>query len=100
MIDKIGLSLLRLLQKEYGNEYHEGHSADKAAKAMQDANPHLAQCMPQAAIAALRDQFQAYIDGREPFNHKRDCRESLREYWSRLLNDNNSDILVVSQHHP
>ena len=54
MIDKIGLSLLCLLQKEYGNEYHEGHSADKAAKAMQDANPHLAQCMPQAAIAALR----------------------------------------------
>jgi len=77
MIDKIGLSLLRLLQKEYGNEYHEGRSADEAAKAMQDANPHLVQCMPQAAIAALRDQFRVYIDGREPFNHKRDRRESL-----------------------
>ena len=57
MIDKIGLSLLPLLKKEYGNEYHEGRSADEAAKAMQDANPHLVQCMPRAAIAALRDQF-------------------------------------------
>lgn len=92
--------MLRLLQKEYGNEYREGRSADEAAKAMQDVNPRLAQRTPRAAIAALKDQFKAYIDGREPFNRKRNRKESLQEYWSHLLSDDDSDILAVSQHHP
>lgn len=60
IIDKIGLSLLRLLAKR----------------------------TPRAAIAALKDQFGAYIDRKEPFNGKRGRKESLREYWSRLLTDN------------
>jgi len=96
IIDKIGLSLLHLLQKEYGNEYREGRSGEEAAKAMQDVNPYLAKRTPRAAIAALKDQFGAYIDGKEPFNGKRGRKESLREYWSRLLTDNDSDVLAVS----
>ena len=28
-------------------------------------------------ITALKDQFGAYIDGKEPFNGKRGCKESL-----------------------
>ncbi|KAF8151625.1 ribonuclease H-like domain-containing protein [Crassisporium funariophilum] len=95
IVDEIGLSLLRLLQKEYGNEYCEGRSGEEAAMAMQNVNPYLAQRTPRAAIPALRDQFQAYLDGREPFNHKRSRKESLREYWSRLLNDNDSDVLAA-----
>ena len=70
VVDEIGLSLLRLLQKEYGNEYHEGRSADEAAKAMQDVNLRLAQRTPRAAMSALKEQFRAYIDGKEPFNRK------------------------------
>jgi hypothetical protein len=94
--------LLRLLQKEYGNEYREGRSAEEAAKAMQDVNPRLAQRTPRAAMVALnlKEQFRAYIDGREPFNRKRSRNESLQEYWSRLLNDNDSDVLAVSQCRP
>jgi hypothetical protein len=92
--------LLRLLQKEYGNEYHEGRSAEEAAKAMEDVNPHLAKRTPRAAITALRDQFTAYLDGREPFNRKRDRKESLLGYWSRFLWDDDSDVLAVSQRRP
>lgn len=95
----IGLSLLRLLQKEYGNEYREGRSGEEAAKAMQNVNPHLAKRTPRAAIAALKEQFRAYIDGQEPFNHKRGRKESLREYWSRLVTDNDSDVLAVSRYY-
>jgi len=42
---------------------------------------------PRAAMAAIKEQFKAYIDGKEPFNRKRSRKESLREYWSRFLND-------------
>jgi hypothetical protein len=92
--------LLHFLQKEYGNEYHEGRSAEEAAKAMQDVNPRLAQRTPRAAMAALKEQFRAYIDGKEPFNGKRSRNESLQEYWRRLLNDNDSDVLAVRQYCP
>ena len=88
----------RLLQKEYVNEYNERRSAEEAAKAMQDVNPRLAQRDPRAAIAALKEQFKAYIDGREPFNRKRSRKESLQEYWSRLLNDNDSDVNDIHYH--
>lgn len=94
------MSLLRLLQKEYGNEYREGRSAAEATKAMQDVNPRLAQRTPRAAMDALKKQFKTYIDGREPFNRKRSRKESLQEYWSRFLNDNDSDVLAVGQCRP
>ena len=67
---------------------------------MQDVNPCLAQRTPRAAMAALKEQFTAYIDGKEfkePFNHKLSRKESLQQYWNRFLNDNDSDVLVVSQ---
>jgi hypothetical protein len=99
VVEEIGLSLLRLLQKEYGNEYREGRSVEEATKAMQDVNPHLAKRSPRAAMVATREQFKAYIDGKEPFNRKRSRKKSLREYWSRFLNDDDSDVLAVSQCH-
>ena len=91
--------MLRLLQKEYGNVYNQQRSAEEAAKAMQDINPRLAQRDPRAAIAALKEQFKAYIDGRELFKSKRSRNESLQEYWRRLLNDSDSDVLAVDQCH-
>ena len=97
IVDEIGLSFLRLLQKEYGNEYNERRSAEEAAKAMQDVNPRLAQRNPRAAISALKKQFKAYIDGNEPFNRKKSHKESLQEYWTHLLGDNDSDVLAVRQ---
>jgi hypothetical protein len=46
MIDGIGLSLLKLLQNEYGDEYCAGHSVEEARRAMEDINPHLAKQNP------------------------------------------------------
>ena len=63
IVDKIGLSLLRLLQKEYGSEYREGGLGEEAAKAMQDMNPYLAKRTPRAAITALKDQFGHWRKG-------------------------------------
>ena len=64
---------------------------------MQDVNPRLVQRTPRAAMAALKEQFIAYIDGKEPFNRKRSRKESLQQYWNRFLNDNDSDVLAVRQ---
>jgi len=60
-------------------------------------NPHLAQCNPMEAISALKRQFKAYLDGVEPFIRKRRRNESMREYWCRFLNDDDSDVLAVCQ---
>lgn len=65
-------------------------------KAMQDVNPNLAARTPQYAITALKEQFKAYIDAREPFTGKRGRKESLQEYWTRFLNNDDSDVLAVS----
>ncbi|KAG6874765.1 hypothetical protein C0992_006641, partial [Termitomyces sp. T32_za158] len=94
MIDGIGISLLRLLQKEYGNEYREGRSVEEAKTAMQEINPYLSNHNPREAIAALKNQFRAYLAGIDPFNRKRGHNESLREYWFRLVHDEESDVLA------
>ncbi|KAF8879442.1 hypothetical protein CPB84DRAFT_1852114 [Gymnopilus junonius] len=62
---------------------------------MEEVNPHLAKRSPRDAVSALKKQFQNYLDGMEPFNRKRSRRESLREYWCRLLNDEDSDVLAA-----
>lgn len=41
MIDGIGVSLLKLLKKEYGDEYRPGRSVEEAKMAMKEINPHL-----------------------------------------------------------
>ena len=95
IIDGIGLSLLRILKKEYGDEYREEHSVDEARQAMEKVNPHLVQRNPKEAILALKKQFRAYLDGIEPFTRTRRRNESLREYWCRFLDDDDSDVLAV-----
>lgn len=95
MVDGIGLSLLQLLKKEYGNEYREGRSIEEAQRGMKAANPRLAGRSPREGIMALKTQFQAYVDGVEPFTRKRSSRESLRDYWCRFSSDDESDVLSV-----
>ncbi|KAI9432864.1 hypothetical protein F5148DRAFT_1278703 [Russula earlei] len=58
IIDGIGLSLLKLLQNEYGDEYRAGRSVEEARR-----NPH-------EALHALKAQFRAYLAGVELFNRK------------------------------
>ena len=70
MIDRIGLSLLKLLQKEYGDEYCAGCSVEEVKAAMGEVNPHLLKWNPREALHALKAQFKAYLAGVEPFNRK------------------------------
>ena len=95
VIDGIGLSLLKLLQNEYGDEYRAGRSVEEARRVMEDINPHLAKWNPREALHALKAQFRAYLAGVEPFNRKRGRNETLRDYWSRLLDNEDSDVLAV-----
>ncbi|KAF8227084.1 hypothetical protein L208DRAFT_333319 [Tricholoma matsutake] len=71
MIDGIGVSLLKLLKKEYGDEYRAGRSVEEAKMAMKEINPHLENWNPREALQALKTQFKAYLTGAEPFDRKR-----------------------------
>jgi hypothetical protein len=95
MMDGIRLSLLKLLQNEYRDEYRAGRSVEEAKRAMEDINPHLAKQNPREGLHALKTQFRAYLAGVKPFNRKRGQNESLHDYWSWLLNDEESDVLAV-----
>lgn len=95
IIHGIGLSLLKLLQREYGDEYRTGRSAEEARKAMEEINPRIAHLNPHDAISALKKQFKAYLVGVEPFTRRRGRKESLREYWCRYLMQEDSDILAA-----
>ncbi|KAI9510814.1 hypothetical protein F5148DRAFT_1274586 [Russula earlei] len=95
IIDGIGLSLLKLLQNEYGDEYRAGRSVEEARRVMEDINPHLAKRNPREALHALKAQFRAYLAGVEPFNRKCGRNESVRDYWSWLLDNEDSDVLAA-----
>jgi hypothetical protein len=97
IINDIGLSLLQLLRKEYGDEYRAGRSAEEARKAMEEINPNLAHHNPRDALNALKKQFKAYLAGVEPFTRRRRQDESLRDYWLRYLGDEDSDVLAVCE---
>ncbi|KAI9439375.1 hypothetical protein F5148DRAFT_1352744 [Russula earlei] len=62
---------------------------------MEDINPHLAKRNPREALHALKAQFRAYLAGVEPFNCKCGRNESVRDYWSRLLDNEDSDVLAA-----
>lgn len=61
---------------------------------MEDVNPRLAKWNPREALHALKTQFKAYLAGAEPFNRKRGRSESLRDYWSWLLEDDESNVPI------
>ncbi|KAI9452027.1 hypothetical protein F5148DRAFT_1277633 [Russula earlei] len=95
IIDGIGLILLKLLQNEYGDEYCAGHSVEEARSVMEDINPHLAKWNPCKALHALKAQFRAYLAGVKPFNHRHGQNESIHDYWSWLLDNEDSDVLAA-----
>lgn len=68
MIDGIGVSLLKLLEN----------------------------WNPREALQALKTQFKAYLTGAEPFDRKHGRNEFLHDYWCCLLDNEESDVLAVS----
>ncbi|KXN85363.1 hypothetical protein AN958_01409 [Leucoagaricus sp. SymC.cos] len=92
----IGLSLLRLLQNEYGDEYRPGRTIGEAQAAMAKNNPNLAPYTPVEASKTLKSQFRAYVDGKEPFNRRRRKNENLRMYWQRFLDAKEEDARILA----
>ncbi|KAJ7231083.1 hypothetical protein C8J57DRAFT_1581220 [Mycena rebaudengoi] len=95
LIQRIGLSLQSILQKEYGNEYRTDRTIEEAKHAMLEVNPYIAHRLPADALQALRTQLQKFLDNTEPFHHKKKTNESAREWWFKLLNQDDSDILAA-----
>ena len=95
----VRLSLQKLLQNEYGNQYRAGRTVEEAQKAMEEVNPDLATRAPGVALSMLRLQLQGYMSGVPPFDRKRNYRESPRVWWQRILErgDDDSDVLAVSE---
>lgn len=54
-VREIGISLLQILQNEYGDEYRPGRTIDEAQSAMMKINPYLVKYTPKDAIAALKE---------------------------------------------
>lgn len=82
-----GLSLLKLLQRLYGNE-------EEAQKAIEEINSQIAQWNPHDAISALKKQFKAYLAGIKPFMWRQGWKESQWEYWCSYLMQEDSNRLA------
>lgn len=66
----VRLSLQKLLQNEYDNQYRAGRTVEEAQKAMEEVNPDLATRAPGVALSMLRLQLQGYMSGVPPFDRK------------------------------
>ncbi|KAJ7513225.1 ribonuclease H-like domain-containing protein [Mycena galericulata] len=95
LAQRIGLSLQKILQREYGDEFRPGRTIEEAKKAMFEINPYIANRTPTDALAALRTQLKNFLDGTTPFDRKKKPTESSREWWWVLLNREDSDILAA-----
>ncbi|KAJ7933219.1 hypothetical protein B0H13DRAFT_2262883 [Mycena leptocephala] len=54
LVERIGLSLMKILQREYGNEYRPDRTVEQARTAMDQINPYIAQRAPTDALRALK----------------------------------------------
>jgi hypothetical protein len=96
LIQRIGLSLQKILQREYGDEYRPNRTVTEAKQAMMNINPYIAHRTPADALQVLKSQLKNFLDGMAPFDRKKKPSESVREWWVNLLNREDSDILAVS----
>ncbi|KAF7365997.1 hypothetical protein MVEN_00475600 [Mycena venus] len=95
LIERIGLSLMKILQREYGDEYRPNRTVQQAKAVMEEINPYIAQRDPSDAIRALKTQLKGYLDGVSPFDRKKQPNESARDWWKNFLHRDDADILAA-----
>ncbi|KAJ6523656.1 hypothetical protein DFH09DRAFT_1250899 [Mycena vulgaris] len=95
LIQRVGLSLQKILQKEYGDEYRPDRTVEEAKAAMMDINPFIAHCAPADALFALCSQLKDFLNGDAPFARKKKPKESSRDWWLKLLDREDADILAA-----
>ncbi|KIJ59093.1 hypothetical protein HYDPIDRAFT_162797 [Hydnomerulius pinastri MD-312] len=93
LIERVGLSLQKMLKHEYGDAYQNQNWADPK-KQMAIQNPMLAKYHPMDALGALKDQLKAYAKGVEPFNRRlRPKTESTADWWAAVQQDEDGEVL-------
>jgi len=93
--EMVGLSLLKLLNNEYGDRYRKGRTIEQAQSTMNEVNPRLART-PSEALVALKSQLKAYMSATTPFDRRRRLQEPIRDWWKSLANDIDADVLAAS----
>ncbi|KAG7085347.1 hypothetical protein E1B28_002913 [Marasmius oreades] len=94
-VQKIGVSLLGILRKEYDDVYHPEVSLESARKEMANRNPYLAKHTPAEALAQLKSQLSAYMNGESPFVFKQSFKGTVREWWIQLARHDEADVLAA-----
>ena len=86
MVRRVGLSLQRMLQREYGNVFERASESSDPTAEMRIRNPSLSKYhTPAQALERLRDQFKAYIRAEDPFNRKMRSHEGPLQWTSRPI---------------
>jgi uncharacterized protein with ATP-grasp and redox domains len=80
LVQRIGLSLQSILQKEYSNEYRTDRTVEQAREVMMEVNPYIANRSPTDALRALPTQLKNFLDVAEPFHRKKKSNESACEW--------------------
>ena len=62
--------LQMIFKNEYGDAYDGDLSRKDARKIMEERNPQLANLTPVQALANLKSELKAYVDGDDLFNRQ------------------------------
>ncbi|EPQ56401.1 hypothetical protein GLOTRDRAFT_138137 [Gloeophyllum trabeum ATCC 11539] len=92
VVKEMGLSLLRLLKKEYGDGVNM-KSPKQIENLMQLRNPDLAGIIPAQAINSLRNELDNYTKGRDPFNRRFRSNETVLDWWKAVRKDELGRVL-------
>jgi hypothetical protein len=94
LVERIGLSLMRILQMEYGNEYRPDRTVE--GKNCHGGNQSLyCTARPNRRASGLKNPTEGVFEQRRSLRPQKKT-ESPRDWWVNLLNHDDSDILAVS----
>jgi hypothetical protein len=96
IMQRIGLSLLKILKNEYGDIYENPATRDIASSVMTHRNPLLAETPPLLAIKTLKAQLNAYNQGYPPFDRPFQSKSMLLyTWWEHVQRHEDGTILGV-----
>ena len=96
ILARVGISLQKMLQHEYGNAYTNPDWPDPK-KHVEVQNPLLAQYHPADALRLLKEQLVAYSKSLDPFDRPtREKTQSNLDWWVAVQKDEGGQVLGVS----
>jgi hypothetical protein len=92
---RVGISLQRILKNEYGDAYEGDLAKKKPREIMKERNPRLAHLTPSEALASLKSELKAYVDGDDPFDRAFRTDETVRQWWVAVQKKQYGGVLGV-----